>query len=158
MTTTGNGGRPPVFSVQTFGNFECFIDGQPVRFKYSKTKEMLAYLVDRKGAMCTNGELLSILWGEDSEKKKSYLKNLKSDLTRALAEAGLEDVLVKYRGSIGIAVDKVSCDYFDLLSGKDNMLGSYWGEYMNQYSWSEMTHAYLENYYNFKIDEKKSSN
>ena len=28
---------------QTFGNFEVFIDGEPVRFKYEKTKEMLAY-------------------------------------------------------------------------------------------------------------------
>ena len=33
--------------VQAFGNFEVFLDGLPVRFKYERTKEMLAYLVDR---------------------------------------------------------------------------------------------------------------
>ncbi len=142
--------KAPVLSVQTFGNFECFINGQPVKFKYNKTKEMLAYLIDRKGAMCTNGELMSILWAEDSEKKKSYLKNLKADLTRALSEGGLEGVIIKFRGAIGIAMDKVSCDYYDLINGKESVMGSYWGEYMSQYGWSELTHAYLENYYDLK--------
>lgn len=155
MVNREEGVKAPVLSFQTFGNFECFIDGQPIRFKYNKTKEMLAYLVDRKGAMCTNGELMSILWAEDSDKKKSYLKNLKADLTRVLAQAGLEDVLIKFRGSIGIATDKVSCDYYDLIDNKEAMLGNYWGEYMNQYSWSELTHAYLEDYYN--LESKKST-
>ena len=27
-----------------FGNFEVLIDGQPVRFRYDRTKELLAYL------------------------------------------------------------------------------------------------------------------
>ena len=30
--------------VQTFGNFEVYIDNCPVAFKYNKTKELLAYL------------------------------------------------------------------------------------------------------------------
>ena len=155
MVNGEEGKKAPVLSFQTFGNFECVIDGQPVKFKYSKTKEMLAYLVDRKGAMCTNGELMSILWSEDSEKKKSYLKNLKADLTKTMAGAGLEGVLVKFRGAIGIAPDKVNCDYYDLLNGKESMMGSYWGEYMSQYGWSELTHAYLENYYDMKRKESK---
>ena len=48
---------------QTFGNFEVFIDGQPVKFKYNMTKEMLAYLVDRNRALCTNNEIMAVLWG-----------------------------------------------------------------------------------------------
>ena len=51
--------------VQTFGNFEVFLDGLPIRFKYERTKEMLAYLVDRAGAYCTNGELMGILFEND---------------------------------------------------------------------------------------------
>ena len=38
---------------QTFGNFEVFIDGEPVVFAREKTKEYLAYLVDR-GTICTS--------------------------------------------------------------------------------------------------------
>ena len=44
MVNGEEGKKAPVLSFQTFGNFECFIDGQPVKFKYNKTKEMLAYL------------------------------------------------------------------------------------------------------------------
>ena len=66
--------RYPIQSVtnnrvrfQTFGNFEVFIDEQPVKFQYSKTRELLAYLVDRNGALTTNNEISNILWEhEDS--------------------------------------------------------------------------------------------
>ena len=51
--------------VQTFGNFEVYVDGRPLEFKYSRTKELLAYLVDREGALCTNGEIITNLFGDD---------------------------------------------------------------------------------------------
>lgn len=35
--------------AQTFGNFEIFVDDKPLHFSLSKTKELLAYLVDRRG-------------------------------------------------------------------------------------------------------------
>lgn len=47
--------------VQCFGNFEVFLDGEPMRFQYRKTKELLAYLVNRRGAMCSNGEIMAAL-------------------------------------------------------------------------------------------------
>ena len=31
-------------------NFEVYADGQPVRYEFSRTKELFAYLVDRAGA------------------------------------------------------------------------------------------------------------
>ena len=40
------GSRPRV-RFQTFGNFDVFVDGKPVPFEREKTKEYLAYLVDR---------------------------------------------------------------------------------------------------------------
>ena len=71
--------------VQAFGNFEVFLDGLPVRFKYQRTKEMLAYLVDRAGAYCTNGELLGILF-ENEPGHEAYLKKLRQDLLIPLTE------------------------------------------------------------------------
>ena len=131
--------------IRCFGNFEIFIDGVPAKFKYQKTKEMLAYLVDRKGSMVSNGELISCLWeGVEASKRVSYLKNLKSDLTSVFESAGYGSSLIKQRGLIGINPNGINCDYFDLLNDNENVLGLYWGEYMNQYSWSEITHAYLE--------------
>ena len=45
---------------------------------------MLAYLVDRNGAYCTNAEIMAILWGD--EKRSSYLSNLRKDLFDTLRE------------------------------------------------------------------------
>lgn len=48
--------------VTCFGNFDVFVDGKPLAFKRSKTKELFAYLVDRRGSRVTVGEVLSVLW------------------------------------------------------------------------------------------------
>ena len=45
--------------VQTFGDFEIFVDGEPVNFKYSRTKEVVAVLVNNRGAQTTNGEIIA---------------------------------------------------------------------------------------------------
>ena len=128
--------------VQTFGNFEVFIDGTPVSFKYTKTREMLAYLVDRKGAMCTSAELQAVIF-EDSRGHESYMKNLRRDLLEILENAGCSDVIAQQRGKLGVVPDNIDCDYYDWCDGK--RMGIVWrGEYMAQYSWSEYTAGVLE--------------
>lgn len=52
--------------ARTFGNFEFFVNGKPVNFSRSKSKEMLAYLIDRRGAMVSKKELIAVLF-EDKE-------------------------------------------------------------------------------------------
>jgi two-component SAPR family response regulator len=134
--------------VRTFGNFEVFVDGVPLNFRYQKTKEFLAYLIDRRGSLCRNAEVVSILWEDDMDEKghASYLKNLRSDLINVLEQYGLEDCIVRSRGEIGIIPEKISCDYYDFLKGIENASGKKYfrGEYMSQYSWAEVTHAELE--------------
>ena len=71
-------------NIYTFGNFEVYVDGKTLPFKYEKTKEMLAYLVDRHGAFCSNGEIMTVLW--EDERRTSYLGNLKKDLLDTLRE------------------------------------------------------------------------
>ena len=36
--------------ARTFGNFDLLVDGKPVPFKQAKCKELLAYLIDRRGS------------------------------------------------------------------------------------------------------------
>ena len=55
-------GRDKRVRVQTFGGFDVFVDGKPLEFKRSKSKELLAYLIDRHGANVTTGELCAALW------------------------------------------------------------------------------------------------
>jgi two-component SAPR family response regulator len=61
--------------VQTFGNFEVFVDEHPVLFTRSKTKELFAYLISRKGALCTNNEIIAMLW-EDKDDSPAQQKPL----------------------------------------------------------------------------------
>ena len=127
--------------VQTFGNFEVFIDGNPISFKYNKTKELLAYLIDRRGALCTLSELQTVLF-EDEVNHESYMKSLRRDLLETLESAGCGDVITQQRGKLGIVPDNLDCDYYNWCDGK--RMGIVWrGEYMVQYSWSEYTAGVL---------------
>ena len=130
--------------IRAFGNFEVYLDGNPINFKYSKTKEMLAYLVDRKGALCTNGEIMAILFEEDKG-HEAYFRSLRKDLTDVLETAGCSEIISQQRGRIGIMPDLVDCDYFSWCEGKSSVGNNYQGEYMTQYSWSEYTNARLIN-------------
>ena len=53
--------------AKCFGNFEVFADGKKLLFKRLKTKELLAFLIDRKGAGVTVGEISVVLWEDDEE-------------------------------------------------------------------------------------------
>ena len=132
--------------AQTFGNFELFVDGKPVVFKYNRTKEIVALLINNRGAQTTNGEIIGSLWEDDGdpEKKASYLSNLRQDLQNTMKKLKLSDIIVKQRGSLGIAVDRIECDLYDWLDKKKESKYHYLGDYMNQYSWAEYVHAELD--------------
>ena len=133
--------------VNCFGNFEVYIDTYPCPFKYIKTKELFAYLVDRRGAFCSNGEILATLW-EDKEvtiSLENYLRNLISDLRQVLKENKLEDVINKKKGMIRIVPELIECDYYRWIEGDPVAINAFGGEYMSQYSWAEATLAGIEN-------------
>lgn len=127
--------------ISAFGNFEVFVDGVPVQFKYERTKEMLAYLVDRNGKYCTNAEIMTTLW--EDEKRPSYLSNLKKDLSDTFRENDCTDIIDTGWGKLRINPDKIDCDYYDWCDGKYQAINQYRGEYMHQYSWAEFTNAEL---------------
>ena len=132
--------------VQTFGNFEVFLDEKPLRFARSKTKELFAYLVSRQGARCNNNEIAAVIWEDraDSHALQGQLRHLVSDLTRTLTSAGLNDALTKHRGYLAVAPDKLACDFYDFCNGNAGAVNKYNGEFMAQYSWAEFTNTYLE--------------
>ena len=132
--------------AQTFGNFELFVDGKPVAFKYNRTKEIVALLVNNRGAQTTNGEIIASLWEDegDPEKKSSYLSNLRQDLQNTMTRLKLTGIILKQRGSLAIAADRIECDLYDWLAKKRDSRYHYLGDYMNQYSWAEYVHAELD--------------
>jgi two-component SAPR family response regulator len=131
--------------VKCFGDFEVFASGVPVAFKRRQTKELFAYLVDRRGAMCSMADVAAIFWGDKSGTKshRSYLRTLVADMRATLEELGLSDVIVKRHGEIGVRTDSFECDYYSYLNGNLEAIAAWQGEYMRQYSWAESTAASL---------------
>ena len=128
--------------VQCFGNFEVFDKkGQPIQFQRAKSKELLAYMVDRRGALCSSNEICGILF-EDREQDralKNQLRVFMSKLRQDLSKAGADEILVKGWNANGVDCDKLDCDYYNYLKGDTYAVNSFKGEYMSQYYWAEMT-------------------
>ena len=124
--------------VKCFGNFEVFINGEPLKFAYSKSKEVFAYLIDREGSAININELNAILWEEDH---KTYLRNLISDIQKTLKEVGCSDVFIKRHNECFIDTSKVECDAYQYKNNDPDAIRMYRGEYMIQYSW-----AYFEDF------------
>ena len=74
--------------VQTFGNFEIFVDHEPVTFRRSKSKEILAYLVDKKGTSVTNAELAAVLF-EEKEYDRSLQKQMQVYISKLEEQPGV---------------------------------------------------------------------
>ena len=119
--------------IKCFGNFEVFHKGEPLSFKYQKSKEVLAYLVDREGALININELNAILWEEDH---KSYLRNLIADIQKTLKAIDCSDIFIKKRNGYAIDINKVDCDAYEYKKDNPNAIRMYRGEYMIQYSWA----------------------
>lgn len=142
-------GRPENASglfMRCFGDFEVFSDGKAVPFERAKTKELLAYLVDRRGAVVKLQEIETVLWSDEERSGRSsgsYLRTLASDLKRTLESCGYRDVLVKRYGAMGVDSSKFTCDYYDYLTGDPFALSAWHGEYMSQYEWAESTKTAL---------------
>ena len=130
--------REKLLTVKCFGNFEVYVKGEKLAFKRVKTKELFAYLVDRKGAGMTAKEICVALFPEDMDdvKNSAYLRQLVLDMKSTLKEVGAENVFRHEKPYYRIDTALIECDYLTYLeTGKPEFLG----EYMMQYSWAEDT-------------------
>ena len=132
--------------IRCFGAFEATCNGVPLDFSYSKSKELLACLVDRKGALCSNDTLIGALWPEEpaSQQTKARLRKCVKDLKDVLAAVGASDV-IQHQDRIGIGLDisRVDCDYYRYLQGDPIAVHQFCGKYMMQYDFAEETRADL---------------
>jgi two-component SAPR family response regulator len=132
-----------LLTIQCFGNFEVFHNGEILPFKRKKAKEFLAVLIDRNGAGMTAKQICAILFPDDTDdtKNAAYLRQLVLDLKNTLKTVRAEDVLRHDTPYYRIDTNLVRCDYLSFLeTGKPQ----FYGEYMTQYSWAEETCAMLQ--------------
>lgn len=129
--------------VKTFGGFDLFVDGVPVRFERTKAKELLAYLVDRRGASVTSGEAYAALF-EDSgntSSGKSYFRTILHELMKALQKVGAEEILRKGWNSYAIVPEAFDCDFYRFLEGDPIAVNQYQNDYLPAYGWAEIRNA-----------------
>ena len=135
-----------ILKATCFGNFDVSCGGEKLTFKRTKSKDMLAYLIDRNGADVSSKEISAVLW-EDSTKEnnRNYFHQLLLDVRQTLEKAGANDVLKKNGYLYSVDTSKISCDYYSYLkTGQPE----FHGEYMTQYSWADETCGFLWSKYN----------
>ena len=136
----------------TFGEFDLFVNGEPLSFPRSKSKELLAYLIDRQGSGVTRAAAAAVLW-EEQPYNRSLQKQLDviiRSLRTALKSVGAQDIFELKSGTMRILPEKFDSDLYRFLSGDATAVNSYRGEYMNAYSWASFTEAFLDRMKNRK--------
>ena len=124
--------------ARTFGNFDLFVNGKAVAFNRSKSKELLAYLIDRQGAAVPKKELCAILYGGDySISKQNYFTQIYAALKQTLDDYGCGDLLLRRYNSYAVDTSLFTCDAYAYLEGDSSAVNRFRGEYMEQYPWAE---------------------
>ena len=131
--------------VQCFGNFEVFVDEKRVVFGRSKSKELLAYLIDRRGAGAKISEIAEIIWedGVYNRSRQNQMQCFISEMVKTLKSVDANSMIIRNRNSISVDTSRIDCDYYDFLRGDVSAVNAYTGEYMAGYSWAEFTTGFL---------------
>lgn len=136
---------PHIFA-KTFGEFDLLIDGKPLRFARSKSKELLAFLIDKQGAGVKRAVAFAALYEDelyDRKMQKSFnviVHSLKTTLT----ENGIGEIFEMNSGEMRINPALIDCDLYRLLQGDVQTINTYRGEYMVSYYWASLTEAVIE--------------
>lgn len=120
-------------SISCTGKFCFLINNETPNYKYNKSLELLAYLIYRKGALCSISEIEENLW-DDNGKHSEYRKKLKTDLLATLKYYGIDYIIKKRKGYIGINTDAINCDLIDYYrQNPDNPLPDI---FLTDYKWA----------------------
>lgn len=135
----------PLVSIRTFGYFDIFVGEKAVAFRNKKAKELFALLVDRRGGYISSEEAISFLWEDEpvNPVTLSRYRKVALRLKNTLQEYGISDVVEVVDGKRRIVTEKVQCDLYDYLSGREEYAQLFKGSYLNNYSWGENTLAEL---------------
>lgn len=135
--------------VKCFGNFEVFTrEGIPIHFQRSKSKELFAFLIFKGGSSVNIREIGATLF-EDSpydSKQRVYIQKIVSSLMATLKIENIDALINKSFNSISVNKELIDCDYYRFLDGELNLINSYQGEFMAQYSWAEIITGSLSEY------------
>jgi len=121
------------------------VDDRLVSFRLAKSKEILAYLVDRQGSGVTRAELFAAVWekGLYDRRMQKQLDVYIRSLRETLQEYGIPEIMKMEKGVLRVRPETFICDAYLFYSGDNDAINAYRGEYMSSYSWASMTEAIL---------------
>lgn len=140
-------------AVKCFGNFEVFFNNKPLTFSRKKTKELFAYLIDRRGSIVTPKIICNAIWDNDGD-NMSYFRHLIADLRQTFLELGIENILISEKNGYAVDISKIDCDYYKFMNGDEVAAKNFFGEYMTNYSWAEDTCGELTKMKNLLLNSK----
>lgn len=142
-------GRLPLLGhsiqVQTFGNFNFLVDGRVIGFGRAKAKELMAFLVDRRGNGVTRPQIAAALWEDHAYDRpiQKQMDVLIRSVKTALQECGVPELMVAESGTLRLRPELLDCDLYRFLGGEEDAVRTFYGEYMTPYPWAEETTAEL---------------
>ena len=132
--------------IQAFGVFDVFAGGKKVIFKYSKSKEVLAVLVDKYGLSLSRAEIFSVVWEDQvydrimQQRLNAVIRSMRS----TLADYGIDSLFEMKKGYLRIRPEYAVCDYWQFLKGDPEAVRSFNSKYMLPYAWGEIKNEYLK--------------
>ena len=134
--------------IKTFDGFDVYVDGKIVYFPSGKAKEMLAVMVEKKGSSVSLAQMAYLLY-ENSEEAtaRNTLRVVYHRLHKTLEDYGIEDIVIKRRGSYAVDTDRFVCDFYEFMKGRPSYNNAYSGTYMPEYPWAGNMIPYLDNLY-----------
>jgi len=107
--------RPLKPFIQCFGDFEVILNGEAMVWKNSKAKEILAFLIQKKGVAVNWEKIADAVWPDyDAEKAQTNFHATTYLLRKRLAKEGISQILESGRGNYRVVTDEVSCDLYKL--------------------------------------------
>lgn len=129
-------------TIHTFGSFDCFINGNIVKFSSSKSKELFALLVVLNGKSLTMSQAITYLWPDkDYDKAKILYRDAVWRLRQVLSSINFNCVDFS-RAILFLNKTNIECDYYDFLNGNKAL---YNNEFLISYDWSIEFESALNN-------------
>ena len=126
--------------VRTFGVFDVFVDGESLYFSRSKSRELFAILIDRRGTGIGNAGACALLWPnkEYNFSLQRQLQTVIAEMYKAFARCNAAEVIIRRRNFLAVDTGAVDCDLYRMIRGDMQAFNAFQGEYMSGYEWAVM--------------------
>ncbi len=123
-------------TARLFGSFSLTVDGEAIHIRCEKGRELLALLIEKRGAFLSTREAITSLWEcEPDNTSRARYRKIASRLMTELKKHGIDYIIESDRGARRIIPEFINCDYYDYRDGvlkpTDALLPEYaWSEYI----------------------------